>query len=64
MADPIPDADSLCRGGPEGNEPRQLTARGVKAMLSRSGVDQADLTIVEDPAVWTDLKQGTSTPLW
>lgn len=37
---------------------RRLTARGVKAMLTRAGVDCSALTITEDPAVWTDLETG------
>jgi hypothetical protein len=42
---------------------RQLTARGVKTMLTRAGVDYSGLQIVDDPTVWTDLetgRQGTS----
>ena len=45
---------------------RPLTARGVKTMLTRAGVDYSALTITEDPAVWTDLetgRQGTSVKI-
>lgn len=37
---------------------RQLTARAVKAMLSRAGVDHSGLEIADDPAVWTDVETG------
>jgi hypothetical protein len=37
---------------------RPLTARGVKMMLARAGVDYSALTVTEDPAVWTDLETG------
>jgi hypothetical protein len=37
---------------------KALTARGVKTMLSRAGVDYSALTITDDPAVWTDLETG------
>ena len=37
---------------------RALTARGVKTILSRAGVDYSALTITHDPAVWTDLETG------
>ena len=30
-----------------------LTARGLKAMLTRAGVDHYTLTITDDPEVWT-----------
>ena len=35
-----------------------LTARGVKVMLRRAGVDYSALTITEDPAVWTNVETG------
>lgn len=37
---------------------RQLTARGVKLMLARSGVDYSGLEIRDDPTVWRDLETG------
>jgi hypothetical protein len=37
---------------------KKLTARGVKTMLARAGVDYSDLTITDDNAVWTDLDGG------
>jgi hypothetical protein len=40
-----------------------LTARGVKVMLARAGVDYSALTITDDPGVWVDIEtgqQGTS----
>lgn len=36
----------------------RLTARGVKTMLARAGVDYSELTITDDPAVWRDLATG------
>jgi hypothetical protein len=43
-------------------EPAKLTARAVKAMLTRAGVDCSALEIRDDPAVWRDLSTGrTST---
>jgi hypothetical protein len=36
----------------------KLTARGVKTMLARAGVDYSELTITDDPAIWTDLDGG------
>jgi hypothetical protein len=36
----------------------KLTARGVKVMLTRARVDYSDLTITDDPAIWTDLDGG------
>jgi hypothetical protein len=40
---------------------RAITARGVKAMLARSGVDYSALVITDDPAVWTDVETGEQT---
>jgi hypothetical protein len=40
---------------------RPLTARGVKAMLARSGIDCSRLTITDDPTVWRDLETGERT---
>lgn len=37
---------------------RPLTARGLRAMLTRSGVDHSQLAITDDPAVWTELETG------
>ena len=37
---------------------RPLTARGLKAMLTRAGVDHSALEIHEDPAVWTNVETG------
>jgi hypothetical protein len=37
---------------------RRLTARGVKAMLTRSGVDYSGLEISDDPTAWRDLETG------
>jgi hypothetical protein len=37
---------------------RPLTARGVKAMLTRAGIDHSELQIGEDPVVWTDVETG------
>lgn len=37
---------------------RPLTARGVKTILTRAGIDQSTLTITDDPAVWCDLETG------
>jgi hypothetical protein len=39
----------------------KLTARGVKAMLTRAGVDYSALTITDDPAVWVDVETGVGT---
>jgi hypothetical protein len=42
---------------------QDLTVREIKAMLTKSGVDQSALEIYHDPAVWTNLEtgaQGTS----
>jgi hypothetical protein len=36
----------------------KLTARGVKAMLARAGVDYSELDITDDAAIWTDLDGG------
>lgn len=38
---------------------RPLTARGIRMMLTRAGIDHSALTITDDPAVWTDLETGT-----
>lgn len=35
-----------------------LTARGVKTMLTRAGVDYSALTITDDPDVWVDIETG------
>ena len=43
------------------NARRDLTARGVKAMLTRAGVDYSALTITHDPTVWTDLETGAQS---
>ena len=40
---------------------RPLTARGVKMMLARAGIDHSKLTITYDPAVWTDLETGAQS---
>ena len=40
---------------------RQLTARGVKLMLARSGVDYSGLEIRDDPTVWRDLETGRAS---
>ncbi len=40
---------------------RQLTARGVKMMLARAGVDYSALTIRDDPTVWWDLETGRTS---
>jgi hypothetical protein len=40
---------------------KQLTARGVKTILSREGVDYSALTITDDPTVWTDIETGASS---
>jgi hypothetical protein len=40
-----------------------MTARGVKVMLTREGVDYSALTLTDDPRVWTDVEtrcQGTA----
>ena len=45
------------------NARRDLTVRGVKAILTRAGVDHLALEVFHDPALWTDLetgRQGTS----
>jgi hypothetical protein len=38
-----------------------VTARGIKAMLTRAGVNYSALTITDDSAVWTNLETGRST---
>lgn len=40
---------------------KPLTARGVRAMLTRSGVDASQLEIGDDSRVWTDLQTGRSS---
>jgi hypothetical protein len=35
-----------------------LTARGLKAMLTRAGVDHSALEIRDDYAVWTNVETG------
>jgi hypothetical protein len=37
---------------------RPLTARGLKAILTRAGVDHAALEIRDDPAIWTNVETG------
>lgn len=37
---------------------RPLSARGLKAMLTRAGVDHSALEIRDDPAVWTNVETG------
>jgi hypothetical protein len=37
---------------------RPLTARGLKAMLTRAGVDHSELEIRDDYAVWTNVETG------
>lgn len=37
---------------------RQLTARGVKSVLTRAKVDHSSLTIADDPRVWRDVESG------
>jgi hypothetical protein len=39
----------------------QLTARGVKAMLTRAGVDHSALEITSDPTVWRDVETNELT---
>lgn len=39
---------------------RPLTARGVRAILTRSGVDHSALTITDDPAEWRDVMTGVA----
>lgn len=38
-----------------------LTARGIKNMLTRAGIDYSGLTFTDDPAVWTDVETGASS---
>lgn len=40
---------------------RPLTVRGVKTILTRAGVDYSALTIIHDPAIWTDVETGRSS---
>lgn len=40
---------------------RPLTPRGVKAMLTREGVDYSALTITHDPEVWRDVETGVGS---
>jgi hypothetical protein len=37
---------------------RPLTARGLKAILTRAGVSHSALEIRDDPAVWTNVETG------
>jgi hypothetical protein len=37
-----------------------LTARGVKLMLTRACVDYSGLVIKDDPAVWVDVETGAA----
>lgn len=37
---------------------RPLTAHGLKAILTRAGVDHPALEIRDDQAVWTDVETG------
>jgi hypothetical protein len=37
---------------------RPLTARGLKAVLTRAGVGHSALQIRDDPAVWTNAETG------
>lgn len=37
-----------------------LTARGIKGMLTRAGFDHSALTITDDSAIWTDVETGRS----
>lgn len=37
---------------------RPLTARGLKTMLARAGVDHSALEIRDDYAVWTNVETG------
>jgi hypothetical protein len=37
---------------------RPLTSRGLKAMLTRGGVDHSGLQVEDDPAVWTNVETG------
>jgi hypothetical protein len=39
---------------------KTLTARGVRTILGRAGVDYSALTITDDPAVWTNIETGKS----
>jgi hypothetical protein len=43
------------------SDPKPLTVRGVKTILTREGVDYSALTITHDPAVWTDIETGRSS---
>jgi hypothetical protein len=40
---------------------KPLTARGVKRMLTRAGVDHSALTITDDSAVWANLETGATS---
>lgn len=44
-----------------GGRGMKLTARGVKNMLGRAGVDHSALTITDDPAIWVDLETGRAS---
>lgn len=39
---------------------QELTARDVQEILTQAGVDHSALTIVDDPAVWTNIETGKS----
>ncbi|HEX6970270.1 MAG TPA: hypothetical protein VF174_15855 [Micromonosporaceae bacterium] len=39
---------------------KDLTAAEVSALLTSAGVDLSELTITDDPAVWTDIETGVS----
>jgi hypothetical protein len=41
-----------------GRRGRPLTARGLKAILTRAGVDHSALEIRDDPAIWTNVETG------
>ena len=45
---------------PAGPHARNLTARGVKTMLTRAGVDHSALTIRDDDTVRRDLETGAA----
>jgi hypothetical protein len=41
-----------------GRGARPLTARALKGILTRAGVDHSGLEIRDDPAVWTNVENG------
>jgi hypothetical protein len=47
-------------GRPAGPRARNLTARGVKTMLTRAGVDHSALTIRDDDTVRRNLETGAA----